>query len=137
MPENWAAACTYSDGTEQREGVREMPIYRVWVTTHVERPLYVDAEDERRAEVATFEYLSDSATFWPTLPTPWEYADAEDYVDADKSGPHDDMAPGDIRALLAEDGDIGYVIVAESTLIEQELVELTAGTGSALIVIYP
>ena len=90
-----------------------MPIYRVWVTTHIERSLYVDAEDARTAEWATAEYLSDSASFWPTLAMPWEYADAEDYIDADKAGPHDDMAPGDIRAVVAEGGDIGYVSVAE------------------------
>jgi hypothetical protein len=67
-----------------------MPIYRVWVTTHIERPLYVDAKDARTAERATSEYLSDW-TFWPALPMPWEYAHAEDYVDADNWGPHDDM----------------------------------------------
>jgi len=42
---------------------------------------------------------------------PWEYADAEDYIDADESGPHDDMAPVDIRAVLTEAGDVGYAIV--------------------------
>jgi hypothetical protein len=89
-----------------------MPIYRVWVTTHIERPLYVDAEGERTAEWATSEYLSDSATFWPVLPAPWVYADAQDYINADER-PHDDMAPGDIRAAIAENGDIGYLTVAE------------------------
>jgi hypothetical protein len=38
-------------------------------------------------------------------------ADAEDYIDADESGPHDDMAPVDIRAVLTEAGDVGYAIV--------------------------
>lgn len=97
-----------------------MPIYKVWITTHMERSLYVDAEDARTAEEATFEYLSDSATFWPTLPMPWDYADAEDHIDADESGPHDDMAPGDIRAVLTEDGDVGYSIVEDRIVLEQE-----------------
>ncbi len=79
-----------------------MPIYKVWITTYIERSLYVDAEDKRTAEWATWEYLNDSAAFWPPLPAPWDYADAEDYIDADNSGAHDDMTPGDIRALLAE-----------------------------------
>jgi hypothetical protein len=97
-----------------------MTIYRVWVTTHIERSLYVDAEDARTAEWATSEYLSDSATFWPTLPAPWEYADAEDYVIADVSASHDDMAPGDIRGVLAESGDVGYVSIVGSAVIEPQ-----------------
>jgi hypothetical protein len=88
-----------------------MPIYKVWVTTHVERSLYVDAKDEGTAEWATWAYLQDWAAFWPILPMPWEYADAEDYIDADESGPHDGMAPVDIRAVLTEDGDVGYAFV--------------------------
>jgi hypothetical protein len=91
-----------------------MPTYRVWVTTHIERSLHVDAEDEQTAKWATAGYLSNSVSFWPTLPAPWEYADAEDYIDADNSGPHDDMAPGDIRAVVGEGGDVGFVGVAES-----------------------
>jgi hypothetical protein len=88
-----------------------MTIYRVWVTTHIERSLYVDAIDARTAERAASEYLSDSATFWPTLPAPWEYADAEDYIDADESSQrsHEDTAPGDIGAVAAEGGDVAYV----------------------------
>jgi hypothetical protein len=89
-----------------------MPIYRVWVTTYIERSLYVDAKDKRTAESATSEYLSDSAAFWATLPAPWEYADAEDYIEADESRQHDDMAPGDIRAVLTESGDVGYASVS-------------------------
>src|SRR6266542_714041 len=96
-----------------------MSIYRVWVTTHIERRLYVDAEDERTAEAATWEYLNDSVAFWPALPTPWEYADAEDYVDAAESGPHDYMAPGDIRAVVMEDGDVRYMSVAERVVMER------------------
>jgi hypothetical protein len=88
-----------------------MTIYRVWVTTHIERPLYVDAEDARTAEWATSEYLSDSAAFWPPLPTPWDYADADDYIDADESRLHDDIARADVKAVLAENGDVGYVSV--------------------------
>ena len=60
-----------------------MPIYRVWVTTHIERSLYVDAEDPRTAEEAVSEYLWDSTMFWPALPAPWEYTDAEDDVGAE------------------------------------------------------
>ena len=90
-----------------------MAIHRVWVTTHIERPLYVDAEDGQTAESAAWEYLNDSASFWPALPAPWEYTDAEDYINADESRSHDEMAPGDIRAVLAESGDVGYVSVAE------------------------
>lgn len=97
-----------------------MPIYRVWVTTHIERPLYVDAEDKRIAEWATWEYLNDSVAFWPALPMPWEYADAEDHIDADESRSHDDMAPGDIRGVLAESGAIGWARVVESATIEPE-----------------
>lgn len=91
-----------------------MPIYKVWITTHIERSLYVDAEDKRTAEAATWEYLNDSVAFWPTLPMPWEYADAEDHIDADQSRTHDDMAPGDIRAVVRDGGDIGYVSLDES-----------------------
>jgi len=92
-----------------------MPIYKVWITTHIERPLYVDAEDARSAEEATFEYLSDAATFWPALRMPWEYADAEDYVDTDASRPRGNMAPADIKAVPKENGDVGYTIVEESS----------------------
>jgi hypothetical protein len=95
-----------------------MPIYRVWVTTHIERSLYVDAEDARTAEWVMSEYLSDSAAFWPTLPAPWEYADAEDHVIADESASHDDTAPGDVRGVLAESGDVSYVSSVGSALIE-------------------
>jgi hypothetical protein len=84
-----------------------MPVYKVWITTHIERHLYVGAEDPRTAEEATCEYLSDSAAFWPVLPTPWDYADAEDYIAANESGPHDDLAPIDIRAVATGNGDIG------------------------------
>ncbi len=97
-----------------------MPIYKVWITTHIERSLYVDAEDKPTAECATWEYLNESAAFWPALPMPWEYADAEDYVDAVDSGPHDHMAPGDIRAVLAESGDVSYERVGKGAAIEQE-----------------
>jgi hypothetical protein len=90
-----------------------MTIYRVWVTTHIERSLYVDAEHARAAKSATWEYLNDSVAFWPALPMPWEYADAEDYIDADGSRSHDDMTRGDIRAVPAESGDVGYVNVGE------------------------
>ncbi|SRR6266511_3899034 len=92
-----------------------MSIYRVWITTHIERPLYVDAEDGPTAEAAAWEYLSDSATFWPTLATPWDYADAEDYIDADESRSHDDMAPGEIRAILTKSGEVGYSVVGKSS----------------------
>jgi hypothetical protein len=100
--------------------MREMPIYKVWITTHIERSLYVDAEDARAAEEATYEYLGDAASFWPALPMPWNYADAEDYIDADESGPHDAIAPGDIRAALTEGGDVAYVSVAESVVVDLE-----------------
>jgi hypothetical protein len=92
-----------------------MPTYRVWITTHIERPLYVDAEDDRTAEWATSEYLSDSAMFWPSLPASWECADTEDYIFADESGLHADMTPGDIRAVIGEGGDIGYVSFEKAT----------------------
>jgi hypothetical protein len=96
-----------------------MPIYKVWITTHIERSLYVDAVDDRTAEWATWEYLNNSAAFWPALPMPWEYADAEDYVDADESGPHDNMAPVDIRAVHTEGGDVGYTIVEEPNRVQE------------------
>jgi hypothetical protein len=96
-----------------------MPIYRVWVTTHIERPLYVDAEDHRAAECATWEYLSDFAGFWPTLPAPWEYADAEDYIDAYTSRHHEGMAPGDIKALVDQSGEVSYTIVGEDVVDER------------------
>ena len=97
-----------------------MSIYRVWVTTHIERWLYVDAEDEHTAEEATWEYLHDSTSFWPALPAPWEYADAEDYIATDEWGPRDDMAPGDIRAVATESGAVGWESVAGTGPTEQE-----------------
>jgi hypothetical protein len=35
-----------------------MPMYKVWITTHIERSLYVDAEDDRTAEWATWRVLA-------------------------------------------------------------------------------
>jgi hypothetical protein len=97
-----------------------MPIFRVWVTTHIERRLYVDAEDERTAEAATWAYLNDSTAFWPALPAPWEYSDAEDYIDADGWRPRDEMAPGDVRAVATENGDVGWESVAETAVTDHE-----------------
>ena len=85
-----------------------MPTYRIWITTHIERPLYVDAEDARTAEAAAWEYVSDAAGFWPALPMPWEYAETEDYIDADDSRPTGDMNPVEIRAVVTESGDVSY-----------------------------